>query len=94
MLIDTQVFITRVPQASWLVGEFAQVWDGIRDFIQDRDLPTFVEVLILVGFGFLVGFMVIAYSFQAIVVAFVMAVGSTWGMVLGLLVDRLYQSQL
>ena len=86
--------INRVPHGSWLVAQFTQLWDGFRDLMQERCLPSFVEVLVLSGLGMFCGFVFVAYALQALVVGCVMAVGTTWGMVLGLLVDRMYQSQL
>lgn len=94
MRIDTPVMLTRVPQASWLVGQLGQIWDGIRDLLAERCLPSFVEVLFISALGMFCGFMFLAYALQALVVASVMCVGTTWGMVLGLLMDRLYQAQL
>lgn len=91
---ETPVVITQVPQGAWLLTQFSQLWDGLRDLLQDRTMPSFVEVLVLFALGMFCGFMVVAYAIQALVVAAVMAVGTTWGMVLGLLMDRLYQSQL
>lgn len=94
MRIDTPVTINRVPQASWLMAQISPIWDGMRELMQERCLPSFVEVLVISALGMFCGFMFLAYALQAIVVASVMAVGTTWGMVLGLLMDRLYQAQL
>lgn len=95
MRIDTPVIINQVTQrASWLFGPFSQVWDGIHDLMSDRSAPSFLELAILVVLGIFCGFMVMAYSFEAILVIVVMMVGTTWGMVLGLLIDRLFQSSL
>jgi hypothetical protein len=93
MRIDSPVLITQVPTT--VFGAYvAPVYEGLRELLRERCLPSFVEVLVISALGMFCGFMLIAYALQAILVACVMAVGTTWGMVLGLIMDRLYQAQL
>lgn len=94
MRIDSPVAINQVSSSSWLRAWVAPVFDGMRELLEERCLPSFLEVLVISALGMFCGFMFLAYALQAVVVACVMAVGTTWGMVLGLLMDRLYQAQL
>lgn len=94
MRVDSPVTINQVSSSSWLREWVGPILDGLRELMQERCLPSFVEVLVISALGMFCGFMFLAYALQAVVVACVMAVGTTWGMVLGLVMDRLYQAQI
>lgn len=92
--IDAPVVIQRVSPKAGPTASVVSVWHGVADLLADRTLPSFVEVLVISALGMFCGFMFLAYALQALVVAAVMAMGTTWGLVLGLLFDRFHQTQI
>jgi len=60
----------------------------LRECLQLDAPPTLLELLLLSVMGVAFGFAVAAYAMQVILLVGVVTLGLIWGMVLGLLLDR------
>ena len=57
----------------------------------EDNTPTLPEVVFFSVLGLVFGYSVQAYSYQAVIMTCVIIAGAAWGIVLGLLLDRLHQ---
>jgi hypothetical protein len=65
--------------------------ESLRRVTDGESPPSILEVAILVLLGMAFGFGFLAFSVHAVMTLFVVGLGAVWGLVLGLLMDRLRQ---
>ena len=92
MRIDTPIKIRGVPASSrrnpMAIARYAA--SSLAASFEENT-PTVSEVVFFSVLGLVFGYSVQAYSYQAILMTCVIIAGAAWGIVLGLLLDRLHQ---
>lgn len=92
MRIDTPIKIRGVPAGGRRNPfTFARHATSALAASFEENTPTVSEVVFFSVLGLVFGYSVQAYSYQAILMTCVIMAGAAWGIVLGLLMDRLHQ---
>jgi hypothetical protein len=94
MYLDTQVIqLAALSSSDSAVFAAERTWmevilDAMLGLLQ-RNTVGPLEIIFLMLAGMAFGFLCMTFAYQAIVFTAVMAVGLAWGMVIGLLLERL-----
>jgi len=69
------------------------VYWGVRDIVEGQTPPSVLELAMVAAIGLVLGFVFLACAAQALVVLLTVGLGMVWGVVLGIMVERLEVAQ-
>jgi len=90
MRVDTLVVEQPPVVIAVLLRWVMSVVGSVRGVLERGEAPTFAEMSSLIFLGLLFGFLFQAYSVKVLLLMFVLALGCAWGMVIGIVVERVH----
>ncbi len=89
MRVDMPVVVPPPRPVQIAIAWLLAFYYAVGDLLEGTAAPSLAEMGVLGALGLAFGFVVIAFALQAVLMFFVMTLGLAWGMVLGLLMERL-----